>query len=179
MPVVFLLIPLLAWAALPRPYWPLLAVASFILLMTIVTWWVRKELRRYADTVAISPPSAEYRWHKGWSSTDFERHFSLFLRGRGWRILSAAPVGADRLAVVIDKQKFRLSLLCVQPGHPATADDETRLEATRSDHRVTDIVLVTQNRPTAEERNSAITRNVWLLSFEDLDSLDEAIAVEF
>jgi len=178
-PAFFLMIPFLVWAAFPGAYFPEVVAFGLFVYLAVGAYFVRKLMRENAADASISPPTAEYRWRKGWSNTEFQRHFSLFLRGRGWRILSSTPVDENRLAVVIDKQKFRLALLCVQPGHAATNDDDARLEATRSDHRVTDVVLVTQDRPTAEERNSAITRNVWLLSFEDLDNLDEAVAVEF
>ena len=174
----FLLVPILLWMAAPRQYWGLLAIFSALLVLAIAGYYTYLAWTRQRAVDAMTAPKAAYRWHKSWGVAQFQRHFSIFLRERGWRIISATQLGADRLQVVVDKQKVRIALLCVQPGQPATAEDTTQLEAARADPRVTELVLVTDTTATAEERNAAVGRNMWLFNFDDLDNLDEALVIE-
>jgi len=174
----FLIVPLLLWAATPRQYWWLLAIFGGVLTLVIAAWYIYQEWNKHLAAEAITAPKAAYRWHKSWDTAQFQRHFSIFLRERGWRIVSATQLGADRLQVVVDKQKVRIALLCVQPGHAATVADNTQLQAARADVRVTELVLVTDSTATAEERNEAVSRNMWLFNFDDLDNLDEALVME-
>ncbi len=174
----FLIVPFLLWAATPRQYWWLVEIFGIVLVLVITAYYTYIAWTKHLATEAMTAPKAAYRWHKSWDTAQFQRHFSIFLRERGWRIISATQLGADRLQVVVDKQKVRIALLCVQPGHTATAEDNTQLQAARADVRVTELVLVTDSTATAEERNEAVSRNMWLFNFDDLDNLDEALVID-
>jgi len=170
---------MLVWV-LAGPAWHPLMVAVFVVLaamgvFTSMRWIVRNEVA----VKLTSRPLNIYIWHQAWNAAEFLRHFELYLRVRGWRIIDASADGDDRFRLVADKSKGkdRIALLGVRPGQAATQADFTGLDTLRREQRATRAALVVDAKPTAQEVSTALSRNCLVLRFADLDFLENALNV--
>jgi len=170
--------PLLIWLMTPDAWHPFLLVAFVVMLVTGAILFTRSVRRLHASEAATSAPRDEYRWLSGWDATRYGRHFGSFLRFRGWRILSASALAPGRLAVVAEKYRCRLALLCVEPTRDAAASDISHLQSVGQDARATRIALVSRSPAKPPGPPTDAGHNVWHIRYDDLRRLDELLRVD-
>jgi len=137
---------------------------------------IRGELAFQAATNAL--PIDNYRWLKRWDAVHFNRHFNSFLQVHGWRVLSAAVLGQDRVEFVAEKDRCVIALLCLRPGQGTASGDLGHIEALRQSRKAARAALVTEAKPQPEEMHEAARHNVMRLQFEDLERLSEVFHLD-
>jgi hypothetical protein len=170
---------LLVWVLSPLWVHPVMVALAILLVVAGVVVSVRRIIRNEHAVRISSRPLDNYRWLQHWDATQFLRHFELFLRARGWRIISSSARGDDRILVVADKSKSkcRIALLGVRPAQAATEADMTALNAARKAQLATRAALIVESRPPPEEFHAALEQGIVTLRFTDLYTLEDALNV--
>jgi hypothetical protein len=170
---------MLIWV-IADPWWhPLMIAVAVCLLVFGLTAAVRRIVLNERAVGLTSRPLDNYRWLPQWDAPTYLRHFELFLRVRGWRIIAASEVTQDRVLVVADKSKSktRIALLGVRPAQSAAAADFDNLDAARTAQRATRAALIVDQKLAADETHAALDRGILTLRFADLGTLEDALNV--
>jgi hypothetical protein len=178
-----LLVPIVLYALGNKSMAPL-ALLDSVVLFVIAVLWVRKQLMRDRASVQHAPPPETCRWRKGFDPAIFLGHVTLFLRVRGWRVLSTQIMGPDRAAFVAQNGSFRLAALCLRPGAELEAADMQTLETMARQNSASRAVLVVADKkrippPAAAESSLALLEDAGprILQFEDLPHLSDIIGL--
>jgi hypothetical protein len=176
----YLVLAAMFWVVAPPWIRICMVIVGVLLTVAGVFAAMRNIVRHEQERRVSSRPLDIYRWLPQWDAPQFLRHFELFLRARGWRIISASATSEDRFLVVADKtkSKCRIALLGVKPGQQAAATDVTDLDAARQDQLVTRAALVVEVKPSEQDVHDALERGILTLRFADLSTLEDALYVK-
>jgi hypothetical protein len=163
-----------------HPIMSSLDVAGFIGAAIVV---IRRGLRAEAEIRAAAAPEGACRWRKIWAPADFLARLTLFLRYRGWRVVSSDIIEPDRVLLVVKKEKCCLAILCLRPGAvPASTDVEavrqTCLQANASRSAIVTETKFVAPLPAAASGASLLRGDaMFMLSFSELDQIDEVVGL--
>ena len=169
----------LVWVLAPLWWHPIMLVLGVALVATALFVSLRTIVRNEQLVRDSSRPLNNYRWLPHWDATQFLRHFELFLRVRGWRIIDASAPQPDRILVVADKtkSKSRIVLLGVRPGNASAVADLDQLETVRASQLANRAALIVDPKPPEQDVHVALERGIITLRFTDLATLEEALHV--
>jgi hypothetical protein len=168
---IFIVILVLVWAVVPdawHPYVPEIVLGAGLCGVIVSAFRIWGDLSRYGH----HPLRAEYHWRPGVTAEAFETLLTITLRDRGWHILSSAVLDRERLGLTIQKDKQRVALLCLAPGHPPTAADIRYANASRVHAEAQTGVLLAGTHEADQSLLSLLDRNNTLLDYDNLSRLD-------
>jgi hypothetical protein len=163
------IIPFLIWKLTPESwhiYFEILTVLLFLGAIYLLIRYIRVEQAE----VAAMPSRSEYHWPPGWTVTQYSRALLTFLKMRSWRVEMAQAAGPDRLLLGLQRDRRRITMLCIRPGLAATPKDLSDLETMRQHAGTYDSVLVTDS-PRHQPHADTTDHQPILLSYEALDDL--------
>ena len=85
---------------------------------------VRSEL---AQLRGFGPADYAGTWQPGWPAAVYLKQLKALLQRRGWRVLGGQALGADRIMLMVHKDRFTAPVLLVRPGAAVTPQDLTQL----------------------------------------------------
>lgn len=170
---------MLVWV-LANPWWhPIMVFLALVFVTAGVVAAVWRVVQNERAVSLTSRPLDNYRWLPKWDARTYLSNFELFLRARGWRIVTSSELTQDRVLVVAakTKSKSRIALLGVRPGQAAAASDVDTLDAARKAQMATRAAIVVDQKPAAKETHAAMDRGILTLRFADLGALENALNV--
>jgi hypothetical protein len=156
----------------------MIAIAILLVVSGAVAavWHIVQNERAVGRT---SRPLDNYRWLPQWDAATYLSNFELFLRVRGWRIVTSSELSQDRILVVADKSKSRsrIALLGVRPGNAPAESDVDTLDAARKSQMATRAAIVVGQKLAPSDTHTALDRGIVTLRFDDLGALENALNV--
>jgi hypothetical protein len=174
--VLFLifLVPMFFWMVVEERWHLYLGIFYATVAVICAAFFVRRVRREKAEQRAQWPLHDDYRWRKAWPAARFRQHLCLYLQLRGWTTVSAEELGTERLVLVTQRDRWKVALLCVRPGHAPVPQDGAHLDSVRVSAGATRAALVSASRADLAVING---RDLIRLRFEDLEMLDDTLRV--
>jgi hypothetical protein len=110
--------------------------------------------------------------------SDFEHFCAEQLRLHGWSANTTRASGDQGSDVIAEKQGLRLVVQCKLYNHPVGNKAVQEVAAARAHERADYAVVVTNTRYTPSAQQLAVTNNVILLHYTDLQDIDKHLELE-
>jgi len=172
-------VPMAVWI-LAAPRWHTPLAITYATAAGVALILSAHRLLRLFVRMRMSPGApAEWRWSRRTSPENFRIQIANFLRLCGWHVVSSAVGGGGRVELIVRKDRWCVSLICIGPEQDAArTDDVRRLGTMRCEPPASHTAIVTTAAFDPEVQASVDRANVIKLRFNDLPRLDEAIGLK-
>jgi hypothetical protein len=169
-------IPFVLWQLLDPRWHPYILVAS-ALIAGVGGLYLRQRKRREAieDRKGALPPHL-WLWPKRLNAEGFRPRIEIFLRSRGWHVISSVPALPDALRIVAQKDRTRIALHLARTETPPDGAVLRGVSAFQREAAAGQSAYVSDLRYAHAARQAASDASVRLMRFADLDAIDVEFA---
>jgi len=169
-------IPFVLWQLLDPKWHPyILAVSACIALVGGLLLRRRKQREAVEDRKGALPPQL-WLWPKRLDAEGFRPRIEIFLRSRGWQVISCVPALPDTLRIVAQKDRTRIALHLARTQTPPDGATLKGVSAFQREAAAGQSAFVSDLRYAQAARQAASDASVRLMRFADLDGIDVAFA---
>jgi hypothetical protein len=166
--MLFIALVLIAVPLSLHDYLPPFFIGFGLIIIAICAVRVRRDFARFFR----DPMRPNYRWEKGVDVAAYQRFVTMFLRDRGWRVLTSAVLDPARVDLTIQKDRRRAVLVFLAPGRVPTEQDLAQLTMSRTEADAQNAAMVGHWTESHKAVLSARDAQSFLLDYDDLNQLD-------
>ncbi len=167
--------PILVWFIADESWHPALTILYSLIGGGLLIRYARRVRSELAQLRGFGPADYAGTWQPGWPAAIYLKQLKALLQRRGWRVLGGEALGADRIMLMVHKDRFTAPVLLVRPGAAVTPQDLTQLAEGRKAAHAQRACLISQDKKDLPPAWAQAEQETAYLRYADLADLNDVL----